>query len=190
MVDRMTDDPFPDPIREPSPDASEAEVLVFALDRARATFWWKTSGLVAADLARSCPPSTMTIGGLVKHLALVEDHYTAVALTGGAMGAPWDSVDPGEWPDWEWRSAAYDAPEELYALWRGAAGRSRTAVAALLAKHGLDQPTLLTTASGESPNLRRLLIDLHEEYARHVGHADLLREAIDGLVGEDPPRDT
>ena len=56
-----------------------------------------------------------------------------------------------------------------------------------LADGGLDQPAKLITRSGESPNLRRILVDLHDEYARHVGHADLLREAVDGLVGEDPP---
>ncbi|MGI8899944.1 MAG: Sua5/YciO/YrdC/YwlC family protein [Nocardioides sp.] len=52
----------------------------------------------------------------------------------------------------------------------------------------VDQPAKFTTQSGESPNVRRLLVDLHDEYARHVGHADLLREAVDGLVGEDPPQ--
>jgi len=71
---------------------------------------------------------------------------------------------------------------------RGAVERSRAAVAALLADGGLDQPARFTTESGGSPNIRRLLVDLHDEYARHVGHADLLREAVDGLVGEDPPQ--
>jgi len=66
--------------------------------------------------------------------------------------------------------------------------RSRAAVTAALADGGLDQPAKSTTRSGESPNLRRVLVDLHDEYARHVGHADLLREAVDGLVGEDPPQ--
>lgn len=186
----MTNDPFPDRVPEPSPLAGEAELLTFALDRARSTFAWKTGGLDAAALAaRTCPPSTMTLGGLVKHFALVEDHYTAIAFTGGAMGEPWDSVDPGEWPDWEWRSAANDTADELYALWRAAVQRSRKAVAAMVADGGMGQPTRLTTQSGASPNLRRVLVDLHEEYARHLGHADLLREALDGLVGEDPPRD-
>ena len=76
----------------------------------------------------------------------------------------------------------------LYALWRGAVQRSRTAWAAVLAEGGLDQPSKYVTETGESPNLRRDLVDLHDEYARHVGHADLLREAVDGLVGEDPPQ--
>ena len=66
--------------------------------------------------------------------------------------------------------------------------RSRAAIAEVLADGGLDQPSKLITDSGESPNVRRILVDLHDEYARHVGHADLLREAVDGLVGEDPPQ--
>ncbi|MEJ7742994.1 MAG: DUF664 domain-containing protein [Nocardioidaceae bacterium] len=61
-------------------------------------------------------------------------------------------------------------------------------VGAALADGGLDQPSKFTTDDGESPNLRRLLVDLHDEYARHTGHADLLREAVDGLVGEDLPQ--
>ena len=85
-------------------------------------------------------------------------------------------------------TAADNSPEELYGLWCGAVERSRVAIAAVLADGGLDQPAKFTTRARESPNLRRMLIDLHDEYARHVGHADLLREAVDGLVGEDPPQ--
>jgi hypothetical protein len=66
--------------------------------------------------------------------------------------------------------------------------RSRIAWAAVLADGGLDQPSKFTLPSGQSPNLRRFLVDVHDECARHVGHADLLREAVDGLVGEDPPQ--
>jgi Protein of unknown function (DUF664) len=66
--------------------------------------------------------------------------------------------------------------------------RSRAAWAQVLADGGLDQPSKFTTRSGEARNLRRVLVDLHDEYARHTGHADLLREAVDGLVGEDPPQ--
>ena len=53
---------------------------------------------------------------------------------------------------------------------------------------GVHQSSAYTTSDGESPNLRRILVDLHDAYARHVGHADLLREAVDGLAGEDPPQ--
>ena len=61
-------------------------------------------------------------------------------------------------------------------------------MAKALADGGLDQPAKCTVGSDESPNLRRIVVDLHDEYARHVGHADLFREAVDGLVGEDPPQ--
>ncbi len=174
-------------IHVPSMTAGEVEMLLFALDRSRAQLAWKCGGLDAAGLRKPGPPSSMTLGGLLKHLALVEDTYTAEDFTGQPIGPPWDAVDFDADPDWEWRTAADDSPEELYALWRGAVERSRAAMARLLASGGLDQPSK-STRSGESPNLRRALVDLHDEYARHVGHADLLREAADGLVGEGPPQ--
>jgi Protein of unknown function (DUF664) len=175
-------------IHEPSMTAGEVEMLLFALERSRAQLAWKCGGLDAAALRRPHPPSAMTLGGLLKHLALVEDQRTAVWLTGEPMPPPWRAEDFQADPDWEWHSAADDSPEELYALWQRAVERSRTAWARVLADGGLDQPSKYTTPSGRSPNVRRALVDLHDEYARHVGHADLLREAVDGLVGEDPPQ--
>jgi Protein of unknown function (DUF664) len=59
-------------------------------------------------------------------------------------------------------------------------------VAEALTDGGLDQLATITSSDGQPPSLRRLLIDMIEEYARHVGHADLIRESVDGLVGEDP----
>lgn len=91
-------------------------------------------------------------------------------------------------PDWDWRSAAEDTPEQLLTLWQGAVERSRAVVAEALADGGPGHIGRYTTSGGESPSLRRVLIDVIEEYARHVGHADLIRESVDGLVGEDPPR--
>ena len=73
------------------------------------------------------------------------------------------------------------------ALWRDAVARSRAAVGGALAAGGLGQLARWSSPRGETPSLRRILIDLIEEYARHVGHADLIRESIDGLTGEDPP---
>jgi hypothetical protein len=186
----MTEDTALDTtIREPSMTAGEVELLSFALERSRATFAWKCHGLDAAALGRRHPPSTMTLGGLLKHLSLVEDWTTARKLRGRPLGPPWDGVDFEADPDWEWRTGAQDPPEELYAPWRGAVERSRAAVAEVLADDGgLDRPSRLVIRTGASPNVRRVLVDLHDEYARHVGHADLLREAVDGLVGEDPPQ--
>jgi hypothetical protein len=110
-----------------------------------------------------------------------------VRLLGRPSAAPWDTVDWAADPDWEWWSAAVDAPDELMELWRAATARSHQAVAGVLADGGLDTRAQFVTRSGESPSLRRLLIDVIEEYARHAGHADLIRETVDGLTGEDPP---
>ncbi len=127
----------------------------------------------------------MTIGGLVKHVALVEDYYFSLGL-GEHMPKPWSDVDFDADPDWEWHSAADDSPEGLQALWEAAAGRSRTAVAAFLGEESADSRVRWSEWT-EKPNLRRMLVDMVEEYARHTGHADLIRESIDGLVGEGQP---
>jgi Protein of unknown function (DUF664) len=173
-------------IHEPSWTAGEVEMLLFALERSRAQFAWKVGGLDAAGLHKQHPPSAMTLAGLLKHLALVEDEKVAVFVSGEWHG-PWKRADFEADPDWAWNSAADDSPEELYGLWQAAVERSRAAWNAALADGGLDQPSKLVLPDGR-PNLRRVLVDLHDEYARHVGHADLFREAIDGLVGEDPPQ--
>lgn len=185
----MSDDAVLDTtIHEPSMTAGEPELLLFALERARAQFAWKVGGLDAAGLSRPHPPSAMTLGGLLKHVAGCEERTTACDLTGQPVVPPWNPVDHEADRDWEWRTAADDSPEELYRLWREAVERSRSALAAVLADGGLDQPSKLARPSGASPNVRRTVIDMIEHYIRHTGHADLLREAVDGLVGEDPPQ--
>ncbi|KQY57280.1 MULTISPECIES: DinB family protein [unclassified Nocardioides] len=179
----MTDDrPW-----EPPLAGTEAEAVIGALDRLRATFRWKADGLDAAGLDHRIPSSSMSLGGLLKHLAAVEDYYFTVKMTGDAIGEPWESSDWDGMNDWEFDSAAADSPQELYALWEGAVERSRERVAKVLARGGLDQPVAAADSDGQHANLRRMLCDLIEEYGRHTGHADLLREAVDGVVGEDPP---
>ena len=172
---------------EPPIAGDETATLLGALDRQRSYVAWKCGGLDSAGLTATHPPSTITLGGLLKHLALVEDDYFSRRLLGRTLGAPWDTGDWEADPDWEWHSAAEDTPEELMTLWEEAVARSRSAVTEALAQGGLDQLARFTWPDGRSPSLRRILIDLIEEYARHVGHADLIRESVDGLVGEDPP---
>ncbi|HEU5269828.1 MAG TPA: DUF664 domain-containing protein [Jatrophihabitans sp.] len=172
---------------EPPLAGTEAEHLTGALDRLRATFRWKADDLDASGLQVRVGASELTLGGLLKHLALVEESCFGRKLSGVKPGAPWDSVDWAADPDWEFHSAARDSPAELYALWDDAVERSRARLAAALADGGLDQLVHLATEDGEHASLRRLVCDLIEEYGRHTGQADLLREAVDGLVGEDPP---
>jgi hypothetical protein len=172
---------------EPPVAGTETEHLVGALDRLRTTFRWKAGDLDATGLQTRLVASSLTLGGLLKHLALVEDFLFTTKLRGEPPGEPWESSYPDDVPDWEFISAADDSPDQLYALWDGAVERSRARLDAALADGGLDQLVHAAWPDGRHASLRRLVCDLIEEYGRHTGHADLLREAVDGLVGEDPP---
>jgi len=172
---------------EPPFACTELEHLLGALDRLRATFRWKADDLDAAGLATRVGASALTLGGLLKHLAVVEDYIFTTKLRGQPIGAPWNPTDWDGDDDWEFTSAAGDTADELYALWDGAVERSRARLDAALAEGGLDRLVQVSGPDGRHASLRRLVCDLVEEYGQHTGHADLLREAVDGLVGEDPP---
>jgi hypothetical protein len=180
----MTNSDYP---WEPPLAGAETEQLLGALDRLRTTFRWKADDLDTAGLQTRIGASALTLGGLLKHLAAVEDFMFTTKLSGKPIGAPWDSTGWNGDNDWEFASAADDTPEQLYAYWDGAVERSRARLGAALADGGLDQLIHASSSDGRHANLRRLVCDLIEEYGRHTGHADLLREAVDGLVGEDPP---
>jgi hypothetical protein len=177
--------------------ADETTTLLAFLDFQRATLAWKCAGVDAAGLRATVAASSMTLGGMLKHLALVEDYWCSRWLHGRDPAAPWDTVDWDADADWDWHSAAGDTPQQLHALWQDAVIRSRTLVAEALGDGGLERPARLTERwdgrswslvraepGDEVPSLRWILFHLVEEYARHVGHADLLRESVDGLTGE------
>lgn len=172
---------------EPPLAGGEVDHLLGALERQRATFRWKADGRGRAGLTTTVGVSAVTLGGLLKHLALVEDSYASTKLHGVELGEPWTSMPGSEAYGFEWGSAADDDPADLYAHYDGAVDRARAAYAAALADGGLDQQVHLGRERGLVVSLRRLLFDLLEEYARHTGHADLLSEAVDGRTGEDPP---
>jgi uncharacterized protein DUF664 len=175
----MTEPPW-----EPPLAGTDETQLIGSLERMRMTFEWKAEGLDAAGLGTRVGASALTIGGLLKHLAFVEDYTFVTKL----RGEPWDFT-AWDGPEWPFTSAAADSPSALYEQWAGAVTRSRERLAAALADGGLDQLATVSDGAGDHPSLRRLLSDLVEEYSRHTGHADLLREAVDGRVGEDPPPD-
>lgn len=177
----------PSPRRYVPVAGSEAETLIGSLERERAIVEWKCGGVDAAGLRATVGSSSMTLGGILKHLALVEDEYFTRRLLGRAFPPPWDAIDWESDPDWEWRTGSEDDPLEVLALWQSAVQRSRDAVAEALRHGGLDQLIHHGGAEGEFPSLRRMLVDMIEEYARHAGHADVIRESVDGLVGEGPP---
>jgi len=165
--------------------AGEVVTLLGFLDFQRATLDWKCRGLPAMDLRLATAATTMTLGGMLKHMAYVEDLWFSRKLMGHDPSPPWDTVDWQAHRDWDWDTAARDTPEELFALWRGSVERSRELVAEALAEgEGFDRMARDGWPDGRAPNLRWIVVHMIEEYARHNGHADLLREAVDGEVGE------
>ena len=162
----------------------EIDTALITLERNRRTFAWKCADIDAQALALSLAPSSVTLGGLLKHLAWVEELYFQHRLAGRPLMTPFDGLDlESDWDDWPWRIATDDTPSDLRALWVAAVHRSRDALTDALSDGELDQQT------NDGMSLRRLLADMIEEYARHTGHADLLREAVDGSTGEGPPGD-
>ncbi len=171
----------------PPVDGSETDTLTGSLERMRRTFAWKCAGLDAEATRRTLGPGPVTLGGLLKHMALVEDDLDRKIQGDRPFTPPFDGVDFDADPDWEWRTAADDSPEELMALWESSVARSRAAIALAYAEGGDAVLVKVPWPDGRTPSLRRTMVDMIEEYGRHTGHADLIRESIDGLVGEDPP---
>jgi hypothetical protein len=163
----------------------DAEMLQFAIDRARQQFAWKTGGLSAEQLRRQHHPSQMTLAGLIKHMTFVDDGFTARAAE-QPLARPWNERSWAENDQWGWESALTDDADELYSMWYAAAHRARASWAQLAADGGLDIVIPDMDDPDWSQTRRRILIDLLEEYLKHTGHADVLREAVDGLTGNDP----
>jgi hypothetical protein len=150
--------------------------LTAFLDHCREVFRHKAGGLDAAQLGATLPPSDLTLGGMVKHLAFVEDWWFGRQLRDD-QDPLWAGVDWAADGDWDWHSAADDSPEQLWALWDAAVERSRAAVAAD------PRPDRPARRGRDGLDLRWILSHMLLEYARHNGHADLIRESIDGRTG-------
>ncbi len=166
---------------DPDTRGDELTLLSQFLDYHRATLVQKASGLDRQQLGTTLGPSTLTLAGLVKHMALVEDSWFGNVLLGREEREPWASVDWDDDPDWEFHTAVDDDPDDLLALYADACARSRAAIAEF---GDLDRMAAKPSRSGETFNLRWIMLHMIEETARHNGHADLLRENIDGATGE------
>jgi len=171
---------------DPPLRAGEVETLLAYLDYHRDTLRQKTEGLTQEQLAQSLAPSTMTLGGLMKHLAVVENWWFSMVLMGNEDVEPWASVDWDADPDAEWHSAKDDSPEELRRIFDEFVARSDGFIHETLAEGGgLDALAVRPSRRGEGQfSLRWIVAHMIEEYARHNGHADLLRESVDGVTGE------
>lgn len=124
---------------EPPLQSSEIDTLRGFLAYHRDTFRWKTEGLSQQQLRTPLPPSTMTLGGMIKHLAVVESSWFSEDFLGGAPMAPFDTAPWEEDRDWEWHSAGQDTPEQLRALFDDAVARSDRIIDEALATGGLEQ---------------------------------------------------
>jgi len=166
---------------DPDPLGSESALLGQYLDYQRETMLSKTDGLTREQLTRRHAPSELTLAGLLYHLALVEENWMEVRFSGLPDREPWADVDWDSDPNWEFHTATKLEPAELRIRYEQACDRSREVVAAAT---GPDQLSERELSEGQRFSLRWVLLHLIEETARHVGHADLLREALDGEVGE------
>ena len=158
----------------------ERSVLVGYLDYHRAVLARKAEGITEADARMAgCPPSGMTLLGLIRHMAAVERAWFRDVLMGEdiaplyyGQGHPTGDIDG------DWHPSLNDTLGEAFAsYWREIAIANANIAATPLdgaAANAGDRPT----------NLRRILVHMIEEYARHCGHADLLREPIDGVTGD------
>ena len=171
---------------EPPLAGDELATLTGFLDFHRETLAWKTAGLDAAGLAATTASSTMTLGGLLKHAALNDDWWFCRVFEGRETEPDWvpaGAFDEDE--DWELHSAQDDSPAELRRIFDETAAAADAAIDRALARDGLDTLSVKTSGRQGTPfSLRWIILHMIEEYARHNGHADMLREAVDGRVGQ------
>lgn len=157
--------------------ASERETLIAFLDFYRAALIDKAHGLNDEQLHIALPPSTLTLSRLIGHAALVEYTWFRERFDGDPMPEPFGSFDWDDDRDAEMTLAQTWSSAELIEQFNSAVADSRRRIEAA---DSLDQLSVLSNFEGEQWNLRWILIHMIEEYARHCGHADFIRESIDG----------
>jgi uncharacterized damage-inducible protein DinB len=158
----------------PPAAGSETELLNAFLDFHRATLMWKVEGVGDDDLRRPMVPSGTSLLGLVKHLADVEQSWFVEVFAGQDPRFPlWNEDDPGA----TWRIEPDETTRQILDLYREVCDDARKAVA------GASLDEVARKARG-GETLRWIMLHMIEETARHNGHADILREMIDGQTGE------
>lgn len=153
----------------------EKEVLAGFLDHYRATIFEICRGLSDDDLRRAVVPSGTSLLGIVKHLAYVERGWFQENVANEPFDYPFD---PDDDPDADFRIEPDETSEEIFELYRSACERSRRA----LAEASLDDPVENPRRSRDY-NVRWVVVHMIEETARHAGHADIIREQLDGRTG-------
>ena len=168
--------------QDPDPtSASERDSLGQYLDYQRETILLKTEGLTKAQLGQKIPSSDLTLAGILYHLALNEQGWFEVQFLGREDREDFAGIDWEADPNYEFRTALEKEPDWLRRRYRKACDRARQVTAAA---DSLDDVSVSTRIGGKPFTLRWVMLHMIEETARHAGHADLLREAIDGTTGE------
>ncbi|MCH5674584.1 DinB family protein [Streptomyces gilvus] len=164
---------------DPAATADERTMLEGWLDYHRQTLAWKCEGLTDAQLRTAAvEPSELSLMGLVRHMAEVERSWFRSVLAGEDTGPIYFSDED---PDGEFHLTEADTWAEAHATWQAEIEAARRNVAGF----GLDDLSKsLHRRTGEQFNLRWIYTHMIEEYARHNGHADLIRERLDGATGE------
>ena len=163
---------------EPSYRKDERAMLEAWLEYHRATLEWKCDGLSTEQLReQSVPPSPLSLLGLVRHMAEVERNWFRRVLADEDAGYIY--ISEADW-DADFNRVGMANAEEDFAAWRSECAHARDNAAAV------DSLDAVGTRQreGEDVSLRWIYVHMIEEYARHNGHADLLRERIDGAVGD------
>lgn len=164
-----------DPRMSDTPTRGERAVLVEYLEHYRTTLELKCQDLSPAQLGtRSVPPSRMSLLGLVRHLARVEQSWFRRTLEGRSeLARHFQEEDGG----FDFAEPTRQLVDDAFALWREEVAHARE----VLARTELDR---LVDVHGDRVEVRDIVVHLIEEYARHLGHADLLRECVDGRAGQ------
>jgi hypothetical protein len=162
----------------PPRTGGEKATLKGFLDLQRATLDWKLDGLSPTELQRSTVPSGICLLGIVKHMAFVELGWFCEVIGGRSLDL-WDPEDP----DADWRIESWETPEGVRAFYRDAIAQADEAI---VGAKSLD--VIGKGHGGREYSLRWVMVHMVEETARHAGHADILREQIDGATGYLPPR--
>jgi uncharacterized damage-inducible protein DinB len=166
-----------DPRRQDQPTRGERDCLVGYLEHYRRTLALKCEGLDAEELGRrSVPPSALSLLGLVRHMARVE-HSWFRRIIEGNPGLPRLFQGEGEDSGFGFGTVDDQLVDEAFELWRTEMAHARE----VLDRSDLDT---VVDVHGEATEVRDIIVHMIEEYARHCGHADLLRECIDGRTGQ------